>query len=280
MTKTILQFGALLLLLLSPQTSFATKMTTPEAHSEYVSARLLLPRYDIRNQSTVSGAIEIKLQDGWHTYWRNPGEVGLPIRFGWEDHSSNVASVDISWPTPERFETVGIQNFGYKNHIFFPIKMTIQDLQKNATIGFDLNVMVCKQICIPQNLSLKTALHTKGDINQTGHQVLIDAARKNIPHVGDTDRISLKTAVVGPEALVFTAHSDKGFSHADLFLEHDHILITGKPSFEVDPSNKKKALIKIDIPSDIDDLNAELKGTSLKATFAVRGQAIEKDFNF
>lgn len=260
--------------------SLASKQKTSEVHAEYVSARLLLPRYDIREETVIQGAIELRLKQGWHTYWRHAGDVGLPISTEWVNSSKNIEDINIRWPAPLRFEVADLQNFGYKDTVTLPIDIHINDTTKDANIVLDMNVMMCKEICIPQIFKLSQHLIAVGDDNQTGHDGLIQAAIAKLPHKSDTDNISLSTAVLGPDAIVFTAHSVKGFRYADIFLEHDQEHITSKPEFDIDDGDKTRALIKIAKPENIDNLPEALKGSKLRATFTVRGQAIEKYFSF
>ena len=93
-------------------------------------------------------AIEFDLSEGWKTYWRTPGPAGIPPSFDWAG-SSNIANVEIDWPTPQVFDTYGLISIGYKNHMTLPVRIT--PIQQNAPVNVELNFEfgVCSDICVP-----------------------------------------------------------------------------------------------------------------------------------
>ncbi|HCX68676.1 MAG TPA: hypothetical protein DHK64_14410, partial [Rhodobiaceae bacterium] len=58
-----------------------------------------------------SAGLHLELSKGWKTYWRSPGEVGIPPSIDWAG-SENIENVEFLWPAPERFTAFGIENFG------------------------------------------------------------------------------------------------------------------------------------------------------------------------
>lgn len=74
-------------------------------------------------QGRYIGALHLRLEDGWKTYWRAPGDAGIPPQFSWQG-SSNIADLSITWPTPEVFETSGYRTIGYHDELVLPVEIT------------------------------------------------------------------------------------------------------------------------------------------------------------
>src|SRR5689334_18069750 len=77
----------------------------------------------------LGAGVEIKLAPGWKTYWRYPGDSGVPPRFDFAG-SENVKSVEILWPAPHRFSDESGITIGYKNDVIFPLRIVPQDAAK------------------------------------------------------------------------------------------------------------------------------------------------------
>ncbi|MGE3830398.1 MAG: protein-disulfide reductase DsbD domain-containing protein [Parvibaculaceae bacterium] len=100
--------------------------------------------------------VDIALDKGWKTYWRMPGDAGVPPEFGW-DRSVNIADVKIYWPAPARFVDTGGETVGYKNHVLFPLDVTLKDNAAPAKLVLDLVFAVCDDICMPAKAEAELA---------------------------------------------------------------------------------------------------------------------------
>ena len=110
--------------------------------------------------------LQIKHQPHWHTYWKNPGDSGLPTVLQWTLPSGVVAG-DIAWPTPQRIPVGTMANYGFSDTILLPVPLTVaSDFQ--PTPGGDLEVrlnaswLVCRQECIPQDGNFVLRVPAKG----------------------------------------------------------------------------------------------------------------------
>ena len=99
---------------------------------------------------TRMAGLEIRLAEGWKTYWRMPGELGAPPDFDWSG-STNVASVDVAWPIPHRLHDEGGESVGYKHHVVFPLTVRLEKPGQPAHLDLKLFYAVCKDICVPAN---------------------------------------------------------------------------------------------------------------------------------
>jgi DsbC/DsbD-like thiol-disulfide interchange protein len=101
--------------------------------------------------------IEIRLDPGFKTYWRDPGESGLPPRFEWSG-SENVAGIDLRWPAPERSEDAAGVAHGYHDRVVFPVILEPKDAARPVMLAVTIDYGVCKEICIPAHADLALPL--------------------------------------------------------------------------------------------------------------------------
>ena len=92
--------------------------------------------------------VDLTMAPGSHTYWKIPGEAGVPPVFTFNG-SENVAVASVSFPVPSRISEEGIDAFGYANGVIFPVAVTPVDRGKPAVLHVDVTFAVCNRICLP-----------------------------------------------------------------------------------------------------------------------------------
>ena len=102
-------------------------------------------------------ALHIVLEPGWKTYWRAPGDVGIPPQFDWSG-SNNITSISTSWPTPEVFFEQGMRSVGYKREVIIPLHMTSSNGAADMHLSGDMQIGICKDVCIPAHLTFEAVL--------------------------------------------------------------------------------------------------------------------------
>lgn len=100
---------------------------------------------------------EIRLAPGWKTYWRYPGDSGVPPLFDFAG-SENVKSATVLWPAPQRFTDSEGSTIGYKDRVLFPIHVTPNDPSKPVTLRLALDYAICEKLCIPVHGKAAVAL--------------------------------------------------------------------------------------------------------------------------
>jgi DsbC/DsbD-like thiol-disulfide interchange protein len=100
-----------------------------------------------------NAGLAITLGDGWKTYWRMPGESGIPPHFDWSG-STNLKAVTIGWPAPRRYSDAAGETVGYKDEVVFPLRIEPSDRSKPVELELMLFYAVCKDICIPAEAKL------------------------------------------------------------------------------------------------------------------------------
>src|SRR5262245_12419453 len=95
----------------------------------------------------LNAGVEIKLGPSWKTYWRYPGDAGVPPRFDFA-RSDNVKDVRVLWPAPHRLSDESGNSIGYKGGVIWPLVVTPVDAAKPVTLRLKLDYAVCEKICI------------------------------------------------------------------------------------------------------------------------------------
>ena len=103
-------------------------------------------------QDRVAG-LYLSLADGWKTYWRSPGETGVPPTFDWSG-SRNLLSAEVLWPRPELFESFGMQTVGYSNAVTLPLRLVPEDPDRPMELRLRASVGVCRDLCVLEEFEL------------------------------------------------------------------------------------------------------------------------------
>ena len=105
------------------------------------------------SDGAIDVGVQIKLDPGWKTYWRVPGDSGVPPEFDWS-RSANVSDVAIEWPTPIRFRDQFGDNIGYKKEVVFPLRVMPGAADRPVSLKLTVYFAVCDDICAPVRADL------------------------------------------------------------------------------------------------------------------------------
>jgi DsbC/DsbD-like thiol-disulfide interchange protein len=100
------------------------------------------------DRAALHAGIELRLGTGWKTYWRYPGDSGVPPRFDFSK-STNVKSVAVRWPAPHRFTDENGASIGYKGSVLLPLDIVPADPKQPVTLRLTLEYAICEKLCIP-----------------------------------------------------------------------------------------------------------------------------------
>jgi DsbC/DsbD-like thiol-disulfide interchange protein/cytochrome c biogenesis protein CcdA len=128
--------------------------------------------------------LRIQHQPHWHTYWRNPGESGLPTSLAWQN-PAGVNVGEIAWPTPKRIPTGGLVNFGFEDDLLLPMQVQIPAAQNRPILlKARANWLICKEVCIPEEGEVSLTLNvTSGAGAPSAHAALFAKAFNAQPQV-------------------------------------------------------------------------------------------------
>lgn len=137
-------------------------------HSAWVkghnsSARLVagaMPSASGSGTDLVAG-VEIRLADGWKTYWRYPGDDGgLPPAFDWSG-STNLKAAHVLYPVPERQKSLNGTTLGYSRSVIFPVRLQAADPTKPIGLALSLEYGICREICIPAEARMSLTIEPR-----------------------------------------------------------------------------------------------------------------------
>jgi thiol:disulfide interchange protein DsbD len=134
----------------------------PVVATDNVKARLISETSAIGPGQAIWVALELDIRDGWHTYWRNPGDSGQATSLAWT-LPPGFSAGDIVWTTPHRFEVTPLVNYGYAKHAMHLVLITAPAALQaghSAVLEAKASWLVCSDVCIPEDVTLKLTLPT------------------------------------------------------------------------------------------------------------------------
>lgn len=120
----------------------------------------VLPGWQDGNGERIA-ALRIRLAPGWKTYWRVPGDAGVPPEFDFEG-SGNLDRLQVIWPAPEVSEQNGLRSVGYHDALVLPLRITPADPSQPVNLAASLDFGICHEVCVPVQLELSAELSGPG----------------------------------------------------------------------------------------------------------------------
>jgi DsbC/DsbD-like thiol-disulfide interchange protein len=191
-----------------------------EAESPWIvdarSALRLIAGRDVGNADALRAGIEIKLQPGWHTYWRYPGDSGVPPRFNFSG-SDNVATVKVLYPAPHALTDETGVTIGYTDKVIFPLRVFPRDKRKPVTLHLKADYAVCEKLCLPVEASAQLVLSAATATSDAA----LAAAEARVPKQITKAKAGLaaRRAGDGPKPLVFVDLPAPSGESIDIFVE-------------------------------------------------------------
>ena len=160
---------------------------------EQVARLEIIPGWQTQSGTHMAG-LRVTLRPGWKTYWRAPGDAGIPPQFSWAG-SENIAAARLHWPTPEVLDQNDTQTIGYRDSLVLPIELSPNQLGAPITLAGEVLLGVCEDICMPVTLSFAATLPVGGERDSA-----ITAALLNQPMSADAAGVTAVTCRVSPSA--------------------------------------------------------------------------------
>ncbi len=196
--------------------------------------RLISATTAVGDLQTIPLGVEVRLDDGWKTYWRSPGDAGIPPHVEWEG-SHNLADADFGWPAPVRFNYYDLETFGYEKGVVFPIRAQVASIGDAVNLRARVDLLVCDDVCIPHTFNASLDLPA-GEAAPSDYANLIDRYMNQVPGDGSRAGLSFEGADVSgspAKPLIRAAfRGDTPFQAPDLLVEGHEDAIFSNPSFE------------------------------------------------
>lgn len=133
----------------------------------------------------VRGVLQIEPKDGWITYWREPGEAGIPPQIT-PDPTSGAMLTAMAYPVPKLIENGDITDIGYDHAVSLPFQLKVTDPAVGGKIDLTAFIGVCQNICIPFEAKFSIDRGTAGD-DDSEERRLLEEARETLPEAASDD---------------------------------------------------------------------------------------------
>ncbi|MFH6781058.1 MULTISPECIES: protein-disulfide reductase DsbD family protein [Methylobacterium] len=131
----------------------------PSKYADLVRAELVTEESAVAPGATLTAGIRLTMKPGWHVYWRNPGDSGLPPEIAWTLPAGFSAGA-VAWPAPERIPVAELMNFGYEGEVLLTVPITVPDTLGSGPVPLKAKVsyLVCERECVPGEATLSASL--------------------------------------------------------------------------------------------------------------------------
>src|SRR5260370_19974935 len=246
---------------------------SPWQRDSHAAIRLLAGS---RSGAVLLGGIAVKLQPGWHTYWRTPGDSGFPRRLDFSKWES-VEAVTVLWPAPTKFDDgAGGTSLGYTHQIVLPLRIVAKNADKPVTLRADINYAVCEKLCIPVEASAELAFASVASTSDAELSAALDTVPKHA-NIGDPNPLTIRDVKRDGKANVLVDVTAPQAKDVSLFVARptpDWALPVPK-LVEDSPPGVKRFVFELDgLPP-----GATAEGAALKLTLVGGAKAYEFNLN-
>ena len=171
-----------------------------------------------RSGAVLLGGIAFQLQPGWKTYWRTPGDSGVPPRFDFSK-SDNIEAVTVLWPAPTKFDDgAGGHSLGYQNQIVLPLRIVAKNADKPVTLRADINYAVCEKLCIPVQANAELVIAGVASTEDSALFAALDTVPKPA-NVGDPNPLTIRDVKRDSKSTVLVDVVSPDAINVSLFVE-------------------------------------------------------------
>lgn len=225
--------------------------------------RLVSGNVDLDGTPALLAGIQLRMDPGWKTYWKNPGESGVPPNFDWAG-SKNLKQAEILYPAPHRFADANGTAIGYDDEVVFPVKLTPEREGEPIELKLAFAYGLCEALCVPNDVSVSLVVSPgigKGDA------ALIESFLQRVPKAAKAGALPEVSGVEAklngnPPELIVDAAFSPGATGTDLFIDAGDIYIpASKPQGPPD-GGKQRFAVTFGTPAEA----AAIKGKTLALT--------------
>ena len=200
--------------------------------AEYTQVRLIAAAESVAGNSILTIGVHIRLEEGWKTYWRSPGDAGIPPTFDWS-MSANVFETRIEWPVPEELVQFGMTTYGYRDEIVFPLQVVVADPSQLVRLRLAFGYAVCREVCIPVRAHLTLNIPAIGGEPNMAFAALINRFRARVPQEPTLAGMSVERVTMSADiarSLEIAVRAREPFVDPRIILEGPPGIAFGQPS--------------------------------------------------
>ena len=246
-------------------------------HLDYSQVRLVSAQRGVGAGARVRLGLQIRMRPGFKTYWRSPGDAGIPPRLDWSG-SSNLARARVRWPAPQRFVLAGFNTFGYAEEVVLPIDAELDRPGRPLAANLRLVYGVCRDICVLGEADLALTVPA-GEDADTGHAGLIAWFRARVPARSHADVDISQVQIVhegGSRVLDIAARArgGAGFDRPDIIVEGLEGVALPRPQVAVGGRERRDLRVRYRLAGGLPDLaGREVTLTLLDSALALETRA-------
>ena len=212
--RATLGFAAALFAL-SPVIEVRAQDASPWLRDGHSAVRLLAGS---RSGAVLLGGIAFQLQPGWKTYWRTPGDSGVPPRFDFSK-SENIEAVTVLWPAPTKFDDgAGGHSMGYHDQLVLPLRIVAKNTDRPVTLRADISYAVCDKLCIPVEANAELAFTSVASTQDGALSAALDTVPKPA-NVGDPNPLTIRDVKREGKSTVLVDVATPDAKEVSLFVE-------------------------------------------------------------
>jgi thiol:disulfide interchange protein DsbD len=153
-------------------------------HAAHTEAQLLLSAETAKPGDTVWAGVQLKMEPGWHTYWKNPGAAGQATEIKWQ-LPPGIRAGDIAWPLPEKFPPADITTYGYENEVVLLVPLTLETNVPAGPLNLSAKVswLECNESCIPASAVVEATLKVGSETNNSADAAMIESWKNKVPQL-------------------------------------------------------------------------------------------------
>ena len=169
----------------------------------HVQATLVAETDAVQPGTVLVVGLRLRMDPGWHTYWRNPGDAGLPTKAKWTLPPGFTAG-DLQWPRPARFNTGPLVSYGYESEVLHPVEIQVPGSIASAEVTLEARVswLECEEICLPGKADLTLTLPVRQAASPGPAAGLFRAVREKLPRPADGWRFAASATAAAVELAV------------------------------------------------------------------------------
>jgi thiol:disulfide interchange protein DsbD len=164
------------------QTAFALPDSSLAAH--HTQAKLFLSADTAKPGDTIFVGVDLKMEPGWHTYWKNPGAAGMATKIEWQ-LPPGISAGKTQWPLPKKLPPAEVTTYGYEDEVMLLVPLTIETNSNlpegQVTLKANVSWLECKEVCIPANEDVQATLNIGRETNTSADSTTIESWKNKVP---------------------------------------------------------------------------------------------------
>jgi DsbC/DsbD-like thiol-disulfide interchange protein len=243
----------------------AISSQSPWIASTHSKVRLVSGTVDLAGKPTLLAGVQLRMDQGWKTYWRVPGDSGVPPSFDWSG-SKNLKRAEMLYPAPHRFADANGTAIGYADEVVFPVKLTPEREGEPIELKLAVAYGLCMNLCIPNDVSLGLALSADAALDR-GDALLLETFLARVPKPAAPGALPRVEGVAAnldgpkPELLVEALFAPDA-TGADLFIEAGETFVPVPMPLTPLADGKQRFAVSFASPAEV----AAIKGKPLTLT--------------